>query len=718
MTEQTRRSSRRSIRGLLDRPYEQPEAELTFDFSSIRKKLNFKTSYGSENERPAKRQKRDVIKCYCHLTIWDNRENQGATPLSSKSQYCRVTTTETVSDGNIVDLELDKPFVVKADELKVPIATEHGSILGMIENYFLELKIIPCKNDSRWPPIPILGKSDGDHFARDTRRNGTEELQGALVARYTHLPQAPEPDVPLSVFYLREGRTYRSKYGLQVICSWETSRGRSKSSRPRGEGLDLDSFLSDNPGTAHSQNKPSGLSRPRSAYSTRTSQPEIRYDICSETEPNLRVCTVQGYRCPLCTRWKTSKLEQLQFHFLTTHSKYSFSVQNPQRGLAVKDLTQVQIKVAAIKKEEDDGKVFHWRLPAAPLDLPAFLDGDDSWLGLPSPKTSSLDAPIPVPIPCAPRPASGFPLAADVPDFRKPRRKKFRAIKLQTHHPGGELVYTSVSHRPVATSEDARSETDDEFDNTWQIDLHMERLDLEAKRQGWNDLERELLKRWDRHRMEEQLEHSRYLSNCLIRFVRKNRDWLKEGCDDLLVAFFDLLDRLKVQDVIDDDVICEVNAMIFADSSATNTVARQKLTVGDGVNTRNSSRSGRQPRHGTKQNPTHDVSLGSSHSREHGRRRASSIIPSVSLYLRALFEGHPAPPQERHLVLRPRVCDAEGALPPQLCPTPAGRRKSCRTKREAEGRASPAGRVWDIGTVETGGRHDFCQTGRDPTTKF
>lgn len=606
--EQNRRSSRRSIRGLLDRPFEQPEAELVFDFSSIRKKLNFRTNNLSENERPAKRQKRDVIKCYCHLTVWDNRENQGATPLSSKSHYCRVTTTETVSDGVIVDIDLDTPFLIKADELKVPIKTEHGSILGIIENYFLELKIIPCKNDSRWPPIPVLGKSDGDH-ARETRRNGTEELQGALVARYTHLPQAPEPDVPLSVFYLREGRTFRSKYGLQVSCSWENSRGRSRTIRPKGAGLDLDSFLSNSTEKATQQTKPAESLR--SAYSTRPGLPEVRYDICREKDVIFRVCTVQGYKCPLCTLWTTSKLEHLQFHFMTSHSKYSFSVQNPKRNLAAKDTAQVQIRVEAIRDEEDEdeSREFHWQLPAAPLNLPSFLSGNDSWLGLSTPKPSLPDAPIPGTE--TKRPASGYSLAVDVPDFREPRPRKYKVIKVQSRDSdSGEYIFTSRSHRPVSPSEDDRSDTDDEIDNTWQINVHMERLDQLAKRQGWNPFERELFKRWDKHRTEERLEHPRYLSNSLIRFARKQRAWLRGGTDELLAAFCDLLDRLKVQRVIDDDVICDVNELIFADPPTTNTATSEKTTARSGASEPDMPGSRSRQRNGTNSITAHDSSMG------------------------------------------------------------------------------------------------------------
>lgn len=570
--EKNERSTRRSIRGLLEKVYERPEAELLLDFDSIRKKLNFKTNYLDENERPAKRQKRDTVKCQCHLTIWDNRIGHEAV-LITKSTYCRVTATETESKGYFVETELDKPFVIKADDLKVSVPTKDGSILGFTDKYFLEIKIIPCRNGSVWPPIPLLGKSDGDHFAPDARKTGAEDLQGAVVARYTHLPQPPLADVPLSVFFLHEGRTYRTKYGLQVLASWQKSTSPVKTMKSRTtSGLDLDSFRPPKPdapklpqGTKKHATAATGLDLHR--------QPEVCYSfspaLSTQMAQDFRIATVKGYRCPLCTIWKTAKLENLQFHLSTMHSRYTFSVQKPRRDPVTNDLTHIQIKVdlfTPVKKQEEDTKAFEWQVPAEPFDLTAYVEGDQSWVGEESYKNSPLAQPPAELVKSYKRGDSRYAPAEHVPDFRKPQRKKYRAIRLESKYAEEEPVYTSVSHRPVSPSEEPRSETDDEIDNDWQIELHMERLDLVAKRECWSDYERELRKRWDKHRMEEQLEHSEYLSNSLIRFVRKHRDWLKKGDDGLLMAFFEFLEALRDRSVIDDNFVSDVNELIFQDS--------------------------------------------------------------------------------------------------------------------------------------------------------
>ncbi|KAK5462402.1 hypothetical protein LTS15_002114 [Exophiala xenobiotica] len=621
-TQQAQRKTRRSIRGLSGRVYEESDAELTLDLNNIRKKLNFKTNTGHEGERPSKRQKRDTVKCQCYLTIWDNRDSHATAPLVSKSEYCHVTTRETEGSGYFVELELDKAFTVRASELKVSVQEKNEHVFSLIDKYFLELKIIPCRTDSRWPPIPLLGKSDGDHFAPDIKRSGAELLQGAVVARYTHLPQAPESDTPLSVFFLHEGRTYRTKYGLQVSSIWQKSGSGSTPARRPRNGIDLDSFRSPEQKTlacggvneAHSATRTkldaNGIGATNETKSDTngvqapapSNPPEVCYNLCSNVDQKFRYATVRGYRCPLCAVWKTSKLDRLVFHLSTMHSKYIFQVQKPQRDPISKDLTHIQIKVDTapqVKKEEHPLQI-DWQAPSEPFNLPAYSEGVRDWVGSPSlKKHSSEDTTTSTVLSAQQQLSSQFPSALEVPDFRQPKRKRFRAIQLQSKDADAEPVYTSVSHRPVSPSEDPRSETDEEIDNEWQIETHMERLEVVSKREGWTDHERELSKRWNRHRMEERLEHSRYLSNSMVRFVRKHREWLKNGNDELLGAFFELLERLKESSVVDDDVVSDVNKLIFQNSPPPEPAAKGKQVVRNGVAEGEPSRGRRTRRDGS-----------------------------------------------------------------------------------------------------------------------
>jgi hypothetical protein len=622
----TRRSDR--FKDILDKVYNQVDAELVLDLKNIRKKLNFKSNFLEDGgERPAKRQKRDTVRCFCHLTIWDNRERFVAIPLTTKSSFCRVTSTENGAHGFFVDLELEEPFTVKATEIRVPVDTSKSSSLEIIDNYFLEIKIIPCREDSRWPPMPVLGKSDGDHFAHDIKKTGSEELQGSIVARYTHLPTAPDGDVPLSVFFLHEGRTYRTKYGLQVSSTWQNAGAGVI--KQEDKGINLESFLQPpaNPERAQPSTEPEQEPSPsrleslrRTARPNLENQPEVCYSFsgAGADEPDLaqefRNATTQGYRCPLCSALSFHKLSHLEFHLTNTHSKYTFSVvQKGRRNRLTNDLAQITIKVTqavrtTVKKDDaENEKRLNWVAPNAPFDLDAFVSGDHSWASgkvsaKPDAKQSMSNSSH-----AHKKGPRRYPLAKDVPDFRVANRKKWKAIPLETKNDDDEpeLVYTSISHRAVSPSEDARSETDDEIDNEWQIATHMERLDLIAAEEQWSPYRRELTKRWDRHRMEEQLEHSYYLSNSLIRFARKQKEWLKNSEDDeLLLCFFEFLGRLKERNVIDDNVVVDVNELIFQDVSATAPeTAEGRMSGSVKLHAATSSRSAGDPRDQTTLQP-------------------------------------------------------------------------------------------------------------------
>ncbi|OAL19050.1 hypothetical protein AYO20_11686 [Fonsecaea nubica] len=553
------RTMPRRLRDHAEKPHTHPNAKLTFDLSNIRRKLNFDSNSLANSQKLAKRQRRDFIECRCHLTIWDNRDGASTLPLVTESSLCRVGRVQNGKDGTYVSIELEEPFIVKVSALKVPTSShESKPDLEMSTKYFLEVKIIPCTADTEWPPIPIMGDSTGDHFTPDLRKLGVEELQGAIVARYTHLPTAPDRKAPLSVFYLSEGRTYRTKYGLEVISTWHKPEVSPPSSGKQSRGLDMDTFRFQ---------KPKKFILPTR---TRKEQPPLPEEATEELEvhykfsetmvgstdaaEHFRNTVVRGYGCPICVGWgSNNRLQELLSHLGSVHAEYVFSPSKQRRDRKSKRLTQLEMKVETLtgRKRAENDKAF----PSNRGDRRSTGEGGPLQPLFSGNKPFSLSAPVKA----APR----YPLASQIPDFRTPMRKKVKAIRLRTMYDEPEHVWTSITNRPVSPSEDPQSETDDEVDNSWQIDLHMENLDNLARQKGWSKSKRELTKRWDRHRMEEQLEHSRYVSNSLIRFARKHRAWLKNGDEELWQVFFDFLADLKETGVIDDNVVSDVNELVF-----------------------------------------------------------------------------------------------------------------------------------------------------------
>jgi len=214
---------RRSLRQSLGKVHEDQSAVLSLDLRNIRKKLNWKENKSYSDARPRKRARLETSLCHAHLSIWDNSPGkEQLDPLVSETEVCEIITPRAELDpvaGKYLELKLENPFVIAAKKLRVPVKKGKETVLDFASNYFLEIKLVPTRSDDTWPPIPLLGKSEGDQ----SRKLGAlvkENLQDSLLLRYQHLPQPPESDSPLSVFYLNEGVTFRTKYGVEVDAKW------------------------------------------------------------------------------------------------------------------------------------------------------------------------------------------------------------------------------------------------------------------------------------------------------------------------------------------------------------------------------------------------------------------------------------------------------------------------------------------------------------------
>lgn len=593
---------RRSLRTTLTKQHEDKNAQLFFNILNIRKKLNFKETKPELNSRPRKRVKRESVNCHCHVTIWDNRESlEQKEPIIRKSEFCSVTTTQIEDNSYLTEIELDAPFIFQAKELRVPLDSKNGSVLGMSDKYFLEVKIIPTADNVDWPPIPILGRSEGEQ-SHKLGQLAAEKLQGSLVARYLHLPQVPQPDIPLGVFFLKNGRTHRSKYGMDVNSYWIKAESVPESfikKEHQDESFPL--------WTLDNKNQPFG--RPQktepSKVASLTSKPKVVTKPRSEVkitfivEPagssnaprGFRNAVIHGFQCPTCLKRIFNCLDELQFHFLTFHSKHKFVVEKQCFFPNTDELESLSIKISSIpfarprrlnrdrSTKDNKGQLINgdqmnptdedllardnswaWLAPQEPFDLPRFIDGDRSWTGDQVKKnlTNSQTAPtIQDPI-SEIRRARGFVPAERVLPFRKNTATKYPNIKLTRLVDDRSDMYTSVSNRKVSVSEDPRSESDDEIDDDWLAQKTLEVLDVTADKHGWSDEERLLRSKWNKARLDEKLSHPRYLSDCLIRFIRAEHHWLTSDNIKIKTSFAKFLDELLQRRVISEDIVRDV----------------------------------------------------------------------------------------------------------------------------------------------------------------
>ncbi|ETN42974.1 uncharacterized protein HMPREF1541_02132 [Cyphellophora europaea CBS 101466] len=609
--------SRRSVRHLTQRIYDDDESELTLAPLSIRKKINFSKNRPPEEERPRKRIKTDRsvkrTKCHCTLTIWDNRDGiaEAAAALIETHMSCMAVWSHTERYGHVVDIEMDKPFRVRAGALKVPTQRKDERTLGISENYFLEFKIWPSSDKAEWPPVPLLGKTDGD--VNRPNRFAHNILSGSLVAKYNNLPRQPEADTPLSLFYLDEsGAMLRTKYGLEVSGDWRAAR-ITQSPPPLRADLawavdDDDQFLGRNKKRPRAESSPKTPPRRRkqlkSSSQLSKKQPKIRY--LWEADPSqshlaqneYQTTQFEGLYCPACPTYEAGDLLELRFHFLSSHSRFNFILceedYNHSTGLLCDALFRVSSTAPSKRRLEidQDRNNFYFEASTSPFDLATYLGGDSSWTGESPAKSSyksrirsqavrfdsfsgqhsppSFASAIPdfVPDPLAKlrNEHNGRLPPKHVPEFRVSDRKKHKPVSLIRHTGDNRtLTYDSITHRPTHLSEDAMSETDDERDDQWYIQRHLETLAVDAETYGRSDQKQELFRRWDKHRLEERLDHIEFLSESLVRFVRRNRNWLRHADESLHAAWAHLIGNLKEDRLLDTDVIAGLQNMLLGD---------------------------------------------------------------------------------------------------------------------------------------------------------
>lgn len=610
-------ASRRSARSLHEVSYDNDTAELTVDLSNIRKLLNFTSNRPEGLERPQKRIKRDQVKCVCSLTIWDNRP--GGEPVVKRNVSCTLTTVDNGIYGPCVFVYLDKPFVIRAGDLKVNVDRDGETVLEVIDNYFLEIKIIPTRPDIDWPPIPLLGKSDGDHYVGPEKLN-PESLKGALVMKYREIPKAPDSNVPLKAFFLQDGITFKTKYGLEVSAMWTRPTDDPKITDeaaihpdiavPHSPSRELSSTRA---GSSRIENAQEHLpanapSQGRAGRRRRKVKVIFHFEsnTCRSHEvlPQYRTAEIRDFKCPACPRHRARDLDELRFHFLSSHLKYNFALVEVKEDEESGEVLEAVFEVTAIppprpssnlRPDQKKGE-FQWLRRATHFDLAAFLEGDTSWGSIGEAtkinkalvrKTSAF-AGVASEVVVVADPATdhrsqndGFLSAQNVQEFQQPNIKKYPVIKLIRRIDDRVASYTSISHRATSPSEEPLSDSDDEVDDEWLIQRHLEDLDIAAKEDAWNPMKRELFRRWDKHRLHEKLEHTRYISDSLIRFVRREKTWLATVDAELQAALEDLLAQLTRARFINARVVSDIQQMVSdakQDTSKASTREKDAMT--------------------------------------------------------------------------------------------------------------------------------------------
>jgi VEFS-Box of polycomb protein len=568
------------LRDQLNEKFHQEDAELIFDVRSIRRKLNYRQNL---EERPRKRVKREAVDCRCYFAVWDNREShRQLEPILKRSEDCTVTPADTASDAHAVEIELENPFRIPAREFFVPIVKDGEVTKWAIgDRYLLEIKIIPCNTTELWPPMPILSKSEESLARGLVKPKDLAFTDGMLISNYTNLPHAPPLGVPLNVAFDQGGRTFKTKYGLEVNAEWTYPHVYEAKLKKEGEilvermkqGERTDPLCRSIDRGRVAEQRESALSSIRENLPAKASV-KISYiwDIETRTPvpKEARTISLEGFHCPVCHTHEYANLKRLQFHLSSNHDKYKFTVESQEQDLPSQKLKCVvfRVEVAEIVRPRatnhaKDEREFSWQRPERPFDIDAYLDGEQGWVGaLPRRRTAAAAAGQPQPPQVSTSSVSAqvwvgvgrkniFRPATEVSEIPLRTRKKFQVPVAKTRK--RTSFYRSINHRTIETG-DVLSETDDDVDDNWLIKRHH---DIVAETDELTEPEKNFRQKWNAHIMSEGCPSPRYVSDSLIRFVRCNSACLRgeDGDPDMFILFQELTSMLMERYLIDTKVL-------------------------------------------------------------------------------------------------------------------------------------------------------------------
>ena len=704
-----RRSTRRP---LVNHLTEQKGTVLQLTLSSIRKKLNFRSNrldtsktevYDEDDVRPRKRQRRDIpIECRCDVTIWDNRtDTKNFQPLVIASEKCFITVHKVINGviSHFVDIDMPTPISINSEDLQVNVITPgKPDTMVIADNYFLEIKLVPLMSDAdlvsggMWPPIPILSKSEGELFTTAHKgRTAHEALFGSLLARYTHLPIAPDQDVPLSIFYLSDGRCYKSKFGLEVCGMWIKQPEAHKVARIKQEEGEASLLKRLFPALVDHRGRPLGrdLEKTNTIKSStesnlrRSSRSSVRNGIkpvqslfevtyvfdpkSKDSSKERRTATLKGLRCPACRIGIFETLTELRFHLSNFHHKYSFALveENSRQATSTeRPLTRVTIEVLPSQAAPGRPKEirnplseweWNWESPREAFDIDTHLTDESKWFGdhhhlhqhnnltdrVKKSSNNKSHATVPKIISTDPITAlrqrnNGF-LPAELvpealPDYDE-QRSRHKVVHTRTVD--NNPVYSSVGHyrlhpgrnpsnnNATATATDANanfnsdafssepgsdylSESDDEYQllpGAWEREKHLANLrdqaysdDEDGRPEGLPQSKIDFMVKWDSHRMEEGLGSTKFIGDCIVRFTRKERRWLRgevdvdgkrgkrEDGEGGWLEFVEFLAKVKERREIDDRLVVGIWGIVWGKGEETTEVEEEQVVEAEGSN--------------------------------------------------------------------------------------------------------------------------------------
>ncbi|KAI9831261.1 MAG: hypothetical protein M1819_005189, partial [Sarea resinae] len=504
--------------------------------------------WGSGKFISASKNQTSDLRCLVRLKICERDLKHD--PLSTRQplihlgkQQATIQRVDTGQGPPSCRIVLDQPFMIEVEEMLVRV--HRGAAWKLSVPDQCEMRIMLSLTDSKdselWPPFPV--------HTTDAKALGKRDRL-ELTASWLNLPACPPRKQQLNLESLQSGhkRTYATDCALDVDIGWSKNKTPLEAWNEKMRESPADRF-------------PTPISEPDVA----TSKVKTKYllgDWCARDSEQTKTLILAGYLCPFCRGRDFGNFEFLSFHFKTCHDLLKFDVKRKERGQQSDRVTKLEISVDLSENQSDrrrtrkvENKVIAWVRPRVNFNLSNYLEGDESWVGgsvgrAPSRnRTRRLSRHVQQPDPDLRTEAN---LVQDIPP---PQRTRYRVPSALTPN---VTFFRNTSKRPLIEGE-LVSESDDDVDEDWLMHKHNEVID------DFTDIpkeEKQFIKRWDAYILDEDLSGTVYLPDAMIRFVRKNKDFLAQT--DMLVEFAKITASLKIQGLLNDRLISQCMMMIHA----------------------------------------------------------------------------------------------------------------------------------------------------------
>lgn len=473
------------------------------------------------------------------------------------SESRAATIREIKHDGqpSHFDVELDRPFLVELSRLFTITETGNNGYRWkrtITAKYTLDITIHCDDSEETAELLSCLEGKDASSYSK------APASEGILNASWQNLPECPTAEQGLLLKRSKGhkgNKTFEPEYRLGVDMGWTRRR---------------DTPLEQYNRAVARQERPA-RQLPTPSGSEDLDKRAKTYEIIYKYEEGLytRALTVQGLRCPLCTRSQDlSSFERLQLHCTTFHDHFKFepeaTTSNDGRSDEARHVVWISLAPEDREKQDrgpEDIRI-NWIAPNRPFDVSAHLRGEDDWMGRRPRRAKARAARNRQTAATArsnhasaggpPLPVRKRPSLDEVEDLPKARPRKRRVPNV----PNVYFYHSRSKQRIPAGS--FISDSDDDIDQSWMQDKE----EHELKKYEVAGAKKEFILAFDGHMKRERPESNLFVREALVRFTRSHIEKLQDS--EFRLLFWDKLDTLRKHGIVSEETVKYCSELVMS----------------------------------------------------------------------------------------------------------------------------------------------------------